>query len=133
MQLYSNISNLSGDQFKTIISYLSGRCEKVSIYFPNDADADLLAFKNKFLQATDIFEGEDEIAGLEPKEGFSMVIASISEPVQDLLSEVKSSYHLSFGLIEGDQALLYVDDEGGIVVDSEKSLDLAHFASFTQA
>lgn len=132
MQLYSNISNLSGDQFKGIIDYLSGRCEKVSIYFPNDADADLLAFKNKFLQATDIFEGEDEVAGLEPKEGFSMVIASISEPVKELLSEVKSSYHLSFGLIQGDQAVLYVGDEGEIVVDTEESLDLSHFDGFTK-
>lgn len=133
MQLYSNISNLSGDQFRTIISYLSGRCEKVSIYFPNDADADLLAFKNKFLQVTDIFEGEDEVAGLEPKEGFSMVIASISSSVQDLLSEVKSSYHLSFGLIQGDQAVLYVGDEGEIVVDSDEELDSTYFDGFTQA
>lgn len=132
MQLYSNISNLSGNQFKNIIKYLSDFCEKVSIYFPNDADSELLAFKNKFLQATHIFEGEDEVAGLEPKEGFSMVIASTSPVVQELLSEVKSSYHLSFGLIKNDQALLYVGDEGEIVIDSEDELDLSVFDGFTK-
>lgn len=132
MQLYSNISNLSGDQFKNIIKYLANHCEKVSIYFPNEADDELVTFKNRFLQATDIFEGEDEVAGLEPKEGFSMVIASISEPVQALLSEVKSSYHLSFGLIKNDQALLYVGDEGEIVVDSDEDLDLSYFDGFNK-
>lgn len=132
MQLYSNITNLSGDQFKNIINYLSKRCERVSIYFPNDAEDEVLAFKNKFLRVTDIFEGDDEIAGLEPKEGFSMVIASISDTVQDLLSEVKCSYHLSFGLIKNDQALLYVGDEGEIVVDTDEELDLSFFDGFNK-
>lgn len=119
MKLYANLSQLSANTMQDITGYFFDICNKVNIYFPNDADAELLSFKDAFLAATSIGEFEDEPSALEPKEGFTMVIASLSPKVNELINQVKSSYHLSFGLIQDDKVLLYVGDEGEVVVESD--------------
>lgn len=119
MKLYANLSQLSTDTMHDITGYFFNICNKVNIYFPNDANAELVAFKDAFLAATSIGEFEDETSALEPKEGFTMVIASLSPQVKQLLEQIKSSYHLSFGLIQDDKVLLYLGDEGEVVVESD--------------
>lgn len=127
MKLYANLSKISNDTMHDILGYFFNICNKVNIYFPNDSDDELISFKDTFLEATSISElDEDESSPLEPKEGFSMVIASLSPKVNDLLSQVKSSYHLSFGLIQDDKVLLYLGDEGEVVIESDDEAITSH-------
>lgn len=127
MKLYANLSHISNDTMHDILGYFFNICNKVNIYFPNDSDDELISFKDTFLEATSISElNEDESSPLEPKEGFSMVIASLSPKVNDLLTQVKSSYHLSFGLIQDDKVLLYLGDEGEVVIESDDESITSH-------
>ena len=120
MKLYTDLSALTSDAFGQMLDIFYPLCDKVSIYFPNDCEEPVTAFKNKFLSATELCEIEDELAVLEPKEGFSMVIASIDSPsVQSLLKEINSSFHLSFGLIKDELLVFFVGEEGEIAIDVE--------------
>lgn len=134
MKLYSDLSQISSEHMQDIVNYFFNICNKVNIYFPNDANDELVAFKDSFLTATCISELEDDTSTLEPKEGFSMVIASLSPQVNDLLRHVKASYHLSFGLIQDDRVLLYVGDEGEVVIETEDNSLASHslFTNFKQ-
>lgn len=134
MKLYSDLSQISSEHMQDIVNYFFNICNKVNIYFPNEADSELVAFKDSFLTATCISELEDDTSALEPKEGFSMVIASLSPQVNDLLRHVKASYHLSFGLIQDDKVLLYVGDEGELVIETEDDTLASHslFTNFQQ-
>lgn len=135
MKLYGNTSDLSGESFGEVLDYFYPLCDKVSIYFPNDGDDALMAFKNKFLEATSLCEIEDELSVLEPKEGFAMVIASLaSEAVQQLLKAIHPSFHLSFGLVKDETLVLFVGEEGEIAIDTEDAnlSTLPLFTSFTK-
>ncbi|MGL5677244.1 MAG: hypothetical protein ACRDDX_12570 [Cellulosilyticaceae bacterium] len=118
MKLYSNTAALSGEAFGQMLDTFYPLCDKVSIYFPNDGEDAVMTFKNKFLQAIELCEIEDELSVLEPKEGFSMVIASIAPThVQALLKEIHPSFHLSFGLIKDETLVFFVGEEGEIAID----------------
>lgn len=117
MKLYSTIASLPAKELETIIKYFSNACDKINIYFPNDCSEELSKFKEAFLSAIDLQEMEDELSTLEPKEGFTMIIASLSDEVCNLLLQVKVSYHLSFGLIKNDTVVLYAGDEGELVLE----------------
>lgn len=127
MKLYADLSQVSTENMHDIMGYFFNICNKVNIYFPNDADDELISFKDAFLEATSIGElDEDESSPLEPKEGFTMVIAALSPKVRDLLTQVKSSYHLSFGLIQDDKVLFFLGDEGEVVIESDDESITGH-------
>lgn len=118
MKLYTDMTAISNDTFCQMLDVFYPVCDKVSIYFPNDGEADVMAFKHTFLEAIELCEIEDELAVLEPKEGFSMVIASLATPqVQVLLKEVSAAFHLSFGLIKDETLVFFVGEEGEIAID----------------
>lgn len=120
MKLYTDIAQLTGDVFTQMLEVFYPVCDKVSIYFPNDGDEAVMNYKNTFLKAIELCEIEDELSVLEPKEGFSMVIASLSQPqVQDLLKKISPAFHLSFGLIKGETLVFFVGEEGEIAIDVE--------------
>lgn len=135
MRLYASTLTMTNDLYTEIIKYFFNTCDKVNIYFPNEASMELLEFKKEFLSTTHIYEPEDELAHLEPKEGFTMIIASLSEEVKNLLLNIKTSYHLSFGLIEGFNVVLYIGNDGECVVEmdnADKLLSQPLFSTFTQ-
>lgn len=135
MKLYGNLSSLNDGQFNTLLDFFYPECNKVSIYFPNDAEVAVINFKERFLEAIDLCEIDDEPSILEPKEGFSMVIAALSDNVKELLKEIHPSFHLSFGIIQEEALVLFVGEEGELAIDSEQPDMTAHplFKTFTQA
>lgn len=128
MRRYAKLSSLSHEQFKEILRFFYGECDKVNIYFPNTihekSNDDIVAFKKAFLAATHIIENPEELGSLEEtleeKIGFTMVIASLTEEVKSLILELKASFHLNLGLISGDKVLFYIGDEGECVVEAEE-------------
>lgn len=135
MRRYAKLSTIDLNQFKDILNFFFDRCDKVNIYFPNNATGqkatDVNSFKTQFLSATHIIENADELATLEEtleeKEGFSMVIASLTEEVKTLLLQMKPNLHLDLGLIEGDKVLFYIGDEDECVIEADEDSEI--FAS----
>ena len=76
----------------------------------------------------------DELAVLEPKEGFTMVITSLSETVQELLFELPYGEALSFGIIENEDLIFFVSEEGEIAIDLPREVieGEALFEGFTK-
>lgn len=132
MRRYAKLSTLDIAHFQQILKFFFDRCDKVNIYFPNATQGalseEVISFKNKFLAATHIIEESEELAGLEEaleeKEGFSMVIASLTSEVKDLLLEMKPQLHLSLGLISGDKVLFYLGDEDECVIEANENSEI---------
>lgn len=134
MKLYANISDFSQDTFNTILEFCFSHCNKLSIYFPNEGNEKIQAFKTQFLNATELYTIDDELAVLEPKEGFSMVITSLSSTVKDLLTHLPYGEALSFGMIHDENLILFISEEGEIAIDlpNEVATSTDLFASFTK-
>lgn len=132
MRRYTKLSTLELSHFKEILSFFFDRCDKVNIYFPNTIKGalseEIITFKNKFLAATHIIEESDELGNLEEtlaeKEGFSMIIASLTDEVKTLLLDMKPQLHLSLGLISGDKVLFYLGDEDECVVEANENSEI---------
>lgn len=132
MRRYTKLSTLELSHFKEILNFFFDRCDKVNIYFPNaingNLSAEITTFKNKFLAATHIIETSDELGSLEEtleeKEGFSMIIASLTPEVKALLLEMKPQLHLSLGLISGDKVLFYLGDEDECVIEANENSEI---------
>lgn len=138
MRRYTKLSTLELSHFKEILTFFFDRCDKVNIYFPNaikgNLSEDITTFKNKFLSATHIIETSDELGELEEtlaeKEGFSMIIASLTPEVKGLLLEMKPQLHLSLGLISGDKVLFYVGDEDECVIEANDDSEIFNSSLF---
>lgn len=117
MKLYTNISDFSQETFNDILEFCFPHCNKLSIYFPNDCKDTLNDFKIKFLHATELYAIDDDLAVLEPKEGFTMVITSLSETVRELLFEIPYGESLSFGIIQDEELIFFISEEGEIAID----------------
>ena len=132
MRRYAKLSTLDLTHFQEILKFFFDICDKVNIYFPNATQGalsqEVTSFKNKFLAATHIIEASEELAGLEEaleeKEGFSMVIASLTPEVKELLLEMKPQLHLSLGLISGEKVLFYLGDEDECVVEANEGSEI---------
>lgn len=132
MRRYAQLSTLELTHFQEILKFFFDRCDKVNIYFPNvtkgTLSEEILTFKNKFLAATHIIEESEELGNLEEtleeKEGFSMVIASLTPEVKELLLQMKSQLHLSLGLISGEKVLFYLGDEDECVVEASEDSEV---------
>jgi hypothetical protein len=121
------LSNISSNTLKDIYTYLFNSCDKVNIYFPNEAPSDIMNFQNTFLEAVHIAKSSDALFSsednLEEKEGYSMIIASLTDEVKNLILNIKPEFHLSLGLIANDKVLFYIGDEGECIIeDSEDSV-----------
>ena len=132
MRRYAKLSTFNLTQFQEILKFFFDKCDKVNIYFPNST-SDLLSeevttFKTKFLAATHIIEASEELntleETLEEKEGFSMVIASLTSEVKELLLQMKPHLHLSLGLISGEKVLFYVGDEDECVIEASEDSEI---------
>ncbi|MEG0014536.1 MAG: hypothetical protein RR324_06200 [Cellulosilyticaceae bacterium] len=117
MKLYANISDFSQDTFNNILKFCFPHCNKLSIYFPNEANEKVHVFKTEFLNATELYTIDDELAVLEPKEGFAMVITSLSSTVQDLLTHLPYGEALSFGVIHDEELIFFISEEGELAID----------------
>lgn len=132
MRRYAKLSTLDLTHFQEILKFFFDICDKVNIYFPNATQGalsqEVTSFKNKFLAATHIIEASEELASLEEaleeKEGFSMVIASLTPEVKELLLEMKPQLHLSLGLISGEKVLFYLGDEDECVVEANEGSEV---------
>ena len=132
MRRYAKLSTLDLTHFQEILKFFFDRCDKVNIYFPNTTQGtisqEVTSFKNKFLAATHIIEESEELASLEEtleeKEGFSMVIASLTTEVKELLIEMKPQLHLSLGLISGEKVLFYLGDEDECVIEANENSEI---------
>ena len=134
MKLYANISDFSQDTFNAILNFCFPHCNKLSIYFPNECNEKVQTFKTKFLNATKLYTIDDELAVLEPKEGFSMVITSLSNTVQDLLTHLPYREPLSFGIIHDENLIFFISEEGEVAIDlpDEVATSTNLFDSFTK-
>lgn len=132
MRRYAKLSTLNLSHFKEILQFFFDRCDKVNIYFPNDikgaTEQDIVEFKNKFLATTHIIEETDELGNLEEtleeKDGFSMVIASLTDDVKALLLDMKPNLSLSLGLISGDKVLFYIGDDDECVIEATEGSEI---------
>ena len=134
MRRYAQLSSLDKELFNNILEFFFNKCDKVNIYFPNvlsSEQSNVTTFKNDFLSATHIIENPEELGSLEDsleeKEGFSMIIASLTSDVKNLLLQFDCSFSLNLGLIDGEKVLFYIGDEGECVVEAEDDSDI--FAS----
>lgn len=140
MRRYAKLSSIDCELLKNIFSFFFNHCDKINIYFPDAADNasdEITTFKNNFLAATHIIENEEELASLEDaleeKDGFSMVIASLTPEVKELLLNMDLDLHLSLGLIQDDQVLLYLSEDSECVIEGDESSDMFNsplFANF---
>ena len=132
MRRYAKVSTLDLSHFKDILNFFFDRCDKVNIYFPNtvkgELGSEMNTFKSQFLAATHIIEESDELANLEEaleeKEGFSMVIASLTPEVKTLLLDMKPQLSLSLGLISGDKVLFYLGDDDECVIEANEGSEI---------
>ena len=130
MRRYAKLSTFDLTYFQEILKFFFDRCDKVNIYFPNSdvVSEEIYAFKTKFLAATHIIEESEELANLEEaleeKEGFSMIIASLTPEVKELLLQMKPQLHLSLGLISGEKVLFYIGDEDECVVEASENSEI---------
>ena len=132
MRRYAKLSSLDEKLFIDILKFFFDRCDKVNIYFPNVVKSahlnDVNTFKTKFLAATHIIENPEELGNLEEsleeKDGFSMIIASLTEEVKELIIQMKPNLSLNLGLIEGDKVLFYIGDEDECVVEADEDSDI---------
>ena len=130
MRCYSKLSSIDVSLLSDILKFFFNQCDKVNIYFPNTTceSPEVTTFKNKFLAATHIIENTEELASLEEtlqeKEGFSMIIASLTDEVKTLLLDMKTNLHLNLGLIQGDKVLFYIGDEDECVVEADEDSDI---------
>lgn len=132
MRRYAKLSTIELNHLTDILNFFFNRCDKINIYFPNtvsEATAEeMTTFKNKFLAATHIVENTEELAtleeSLEEKEGFVMVIASLTEEVKALLLDMKQNLHLDLGLIDGDKVIFYIGDGDECVIEADEDSDL---------
>ncbi|MBE6024148.1 MAG: hypothetical protein E7231_13270 [Cellulosilyticum sp.] len=138
MRRYAKLSTLDLTHFQEILKFFFDRCDKVNIYFPNASQGapsqEITSFKNKFLAATHIIEESEELASLEEtleeKEGFTMVIASLTSEVKELLLEMKPQFHLSLGLISGEKVLFYLGDEDECVIEANENSEIFNSSLF---
>lgn len=132
MRRYTKLSTLELSHFQEILKFFFAKCDKVNIYFPNAISGtlseELTSFKNKFLEATHIIEESEELGSLEEtleeKEGFSMIIASLTSEVKELLLEMKPELRLSLGLIAGEKVLFYLGDEDECVIEANENSEI---------
>lgn len=128
MRQYCKLSNLSSDTLKEIFCYFFSKCDKINIYFPNEAPEDIISFKEKFLNAIHIEKTAGELSSLEDdldeKEGYSMIIASLTEEVKELIININDSFHLSLGLISGEKVLFYIGDEGECIIEDNENSEI---------
>ena len=130
MRRYAKLSTFDLTYFQEILKFFFDRCDKVNIYFPNSdvVSEEIYVFKTKFLAATHIIEESEELANLEEaleeKEGFSMIIASLTPEVKELLLQMKPQLHLSLGLISGEKVLFYIGDEDECVVEASENSEI---------
>lgn len=130
MRRYSELSTIDLNLLSDILKFFFDKCDKVNIYFPNTTDetSEVATFKNRFLAATHIIENAEELGSLEEtleeKEGFSMIIASLTDEVKELLLGMKTNLHLNLGLIEGDKVLFYIGDEDECVIEADEDSDI---------
>lgn len=128
MRQYCKLSHIPEKILKEIITYFFIRCDKVNIYFPNQSSLELMKYKETFLKTIDIADLSDELLSLEDtpqeKEGYSMIIASLTEEVKHLILNMDSAFHLSLGLISGNRVLFYVGDEGECIIEDEEDSNM---------
>lgn len=138
MRRYAKLSTIELSHLQDIFNYFFDRCDKVNIYFPNTTKGSLLTeiteFKTKFLAATHIIENAEELGTLEEtleeKEGFSMIIASLTAEVKELLLTMKPNLHLDLGLIQGDKVLFYIGDEDECVIEADEDSEIFESSLF---
>lgn len=132
MRRYAKLSTLDLTHFQEILKFFFDRCDKVNIYFPNVIQGalseEISTFKNKFLAFTHIIEESEELGNLEEtleeKEGFSMIIASLTPDIKELLLQMKPELHLSLGLISGEKVLFYVSEEDECVIEANENSEI---------
>lgn len=132
MRRYAKLSSIDKKLFIDILKFFFDKCDKVNIYFPNTTknaqSKEINTFKTNFLAATHIIENPEELGNLEEsleeKDGFSMIIASLTEEVKELIIQMKSNLSLNLGLIQGDKVLFYLGDEDECVVEADEDSDI---------
>ena len=128
MRRYAKLSQIATGDLNQILNYPFTICDKINIYFPNTCSDEVASFKSRFLNATHIVENLEELSSLEEaleeKEGFTMIIASLTEEVKELILAMKPNFHLDLGLIAGDKVLFYWGDEDECVIETEEDADL---------
>ncbi len=78
MRYYANIQNLEPSVVQDIFRISFNYCNKINIYFPDDATSEITALKEAFTSLSGIGEMNPQDDEIRHKEGFSMLIASLS-------------------------------------------------------
>ncbi|MDF2594851.1 MAG: hypothetical protein K0R69_1192 [Clostridia bacterium] len=121
MRRYCKLSAIPLNNLKEIFEHLFTVCNKVNIYFPNITSPEISEYKITFLKAAHIDTVSEEALStedaLEEKEGYSMVIASLSNEVKDLIYNMNTDFHLSLGLIAESKVLFYIGDEDECIIE----------------
>ncbi len=138
MRRYANLSSLDEKLFIEILKFFFDKCDKVNIYFPNViktvGSSEINKFKTDFLAATHIIENPEELGNLEEaleeKDGFSMIIASLTDEVKELIIQMKPNLSLNLGLISGDKVLFYIGDEDECVIEADEDSEIFNTTLF---
>ncbi len=120
MRYYAN--KLTQEVFIDVLKFFFKECDKVNIYFPNElSPSSVKEFHDDFLAAaklTNIEGVEDDL--LTEKDGYSMIIASLTDDIKNLLITSYPKVNLSMGLInKEDKVIFYVGDEGEFVIETD--------------
>ncbi|WP_069998742.1 hypothetical protein [Cellulosilyticum sp. I15G10I2] len=128
MRKYCALSNIPSNTLKETFTYLFNICDKVNIYFPNEASLEIMNFKDTFLKAAHIANLSNELLStedaLEEKEGYAMIIASLTDEIKELILNINAHFSLSLGLINGDKVIFYIGDAGECIIEDAEDSDI---------
>ncbi|OON99116.1 MAG: hypothetical protein ATN35_02315 [Epulopiscium sp. Nele67-Bin004] len=129
MKYYANIKDLEPHIISELLQMCFNYCNNINIYFPHDCSSDIKSFKDAFVSLTSIGEIDQEdtdLGQLDEKEGFSMLIATLSRDIETLLLNKPPNINISYGLLDETHLFLYLDEEGEIIIESDKLLPNIH-------
>ncbi len=127
MKYYGNIQDLERQQVQEIFKMAFNYCNKVNIYFPHQGNEKISQLKESFVSLTTIGhidkdEDDSEVWGaeakLKDKEGFSMLIATLSRDIQTLIVNSFPLLGIHMGLLDENHIFLYLDADGEIIIES---------------
>ncbi len=119
-----DIRDLEVSTIKEVFNMAFNYCDKVIIYFPDDAAADIEELKSAFvslIRAGNCHENDYSATGwLKEKEGYSMLIATLSRDIQTFILNINPILNLCIGLLDAGHVFLYLGVDGKIVIESDK-------------
>ncbi|OOB78191.1 MAG: hypothetical protein ATN33_01255 [Epulopiscium sp. Nele67-Bin001] len=124
MKYYTHIKDLKLRTIQDVFKMAFNYCNRVIIYFPNECDEDIAKLKQSFtslIVAGNNHENDYSATGwLKEKQGFTMLIATLSRDIQTFIVNINPILNISLGLLDDGHVFLYLGDDGQLIIETDK-------------